>query len=171
MAGRIMMQCTKGRKSGCASDEERLPRSGRRIRTGFASLHQVHPQSGLPWSSKALRECYQQGAERFNWSRRTPNPRSKRDGRWLVGYGMAAVHYVWYQPPCQARVSLFRDGRVYVRSAATDIGTGMYTVMTQLSAEFLGLPLDQIRFGLGDQEYLSQHNSARTTSFILGLTP
>ncbi len=113
---------------------------------------QIHPQSGLPWSSKALRECYKQGAGLFNWSRRTPTPRSMRDGRWLVGYGMAAVSYVWYQPPCQARVSLFRDGTAYVRSAATDIGTGTYTVMTQLSAEFLGLPLDHIRFGLGDTE-------------------
>jgi CO/xanthine dehydrogenase Mo-binding subunit len=54
---------------------------------------QTHPQSGLPWSSKALRECYQQGAERFGWSRRTPRPGSMRDGRWLVGYGMAGVSY------------------------------------------------------------------------------
>ncbi len=85
-----------------------------------------HPQLGLPWSSKALRACYEQGAERFGWWARDPRPGSMRDGSWLVGYGM--------------------------RSAATDIGTGTYTVMTQLSAELLGLRLDQVRFGLGDTD-------------------
>ena len=111
---------------------------------------QIHPKSGLPWSSRALRECYKQGAELFNWSLRTPAPRSMRDRNFLVGYGMAAVSYHWYQPPCQARVSLFRDGTAYMRSAATDIGTGTYTVMTQLTAELLGLPRDRVRFDLGD---------------------
>src|SRR6266487_324722 len=110
---------------------------------------EVHPRLGLPWSSKALRACYQQGAERFGWSRRTPQVGSMRDGRWLVGYGMASVAYAWYQVPCQARASIGRDGKAFVRSAATDIGTGTYTVMTQLSAELLGLGLDQVRFNLG----------------------
>ncbi len=113
---------------------------------------EVHPRLGLPWSSKALRACYQQGAERFGWSRRTPQVGSMRDGRWLVGYGMASVAYAWYQVPCQARASIGRDGKAFVRSAATDIGTGTYTVMTQLSAELLGLGLDQVRFDLGDSD-------------------
>jgi CO/xanthine dehydrogenase Mo-binding subunit len=114
----------------------------------------VHPRLGLPWSSKALRACYQQGAERFGWSRRTPWVGSMRDGDWLVGYGMASVNYAWYQVPCQARASIGRDGTAFVRSAATDIGTGTgtYTVMTQLSADLLGLDLDQVRFGLGDTD-------------------
>jgi CO/xanthine dehydrogenase Mo-binding subunit len=112
----------------------------------------THPQLGLPWSSKALRDCYQQGAERFGWSRRTPQVGSMRQGDWLVGYGMAGVSYFWYQVPCQARASIGRDGTAFVRSAATDIGTGTYTVMTQLSAELLGLGLDQVRFDLGDSD-------------------
>src|SRR3989442_3915498 len=70
---------------------------------------ETHPQFGLPWSSKALRACYQQGAERFGWSRRTPAPRSMRDGRWLVGYGMGRVSFFWYQPPRQAPASVSRD--------------------------------------------------------------
>lgn len=111
-----------------------------------------HPVLGLPWSSKALRDCYTQGAERFGWSRRTPGIGSMREGRWLVGYGMAGVSYPHYQVPCQARASLRRDGSAYVRSAATDIGTGTYTVMTQLAAELLGLEISRVRFDLGDSD-------------------
>ncbi|RIV39179.1 xanthine dehydrogenase family protein molybdopterin-binding subunit [Micromonospora radicis] len=113
---------------------------------------EVHPQFGLPWSSKALRECYTVGAQRFGWARRDPRIGAMRDGGWLVGYGMAGVTYPRWQVPCQARASIGRDGTGYVRSAATDIGTGTYTVMQQLSAELLGLPLDQVRFDLGDSD-------------------
>ncbi|MCM3301027.1 xanthine dehydrogenase family protein molybdopterin-binding subunit [Streptomyces pseudogriseolus] len=111
-----------------------------------------NPVLGLPWSSKALRECYTLGAERFGWSRRTPGIGSMRDGDWLVGYGMAGVSYPFYQVPCQARASLRHDGSAYVTSAATDIGTGTYTVMTQLAAECLGLDLTKVRFDLGDSD-------------------
>jgi xanthine dehydrogenase YagR molybdenum-binding subunit len=109
-------------------------------------------QLGLPWSSKALRACFEQGAERFGWSARNPRPGAMCDGNWLVGYGMAGVSFFWFQPPCQARASVRRDGTAFVRSAATDIGTGTYTVMTQLSAEVLGLRLDQVEFRLGDTD-------------------
>jgi xanthine dehydrogenase YagR molybdenum-binding subunit len=111
-----------------------------------------HPRLGLPWSSKALRACYQQGADRFGWSARNPEPGSLHDGDWLVGYGMAGVSYGWWQPPCQARASIGRDGKAFVRSAATDIGTGTYTIMTQLAAELLGLGNDRVRFDLGDTD-------------------
>jgi xanthine dehydrogenase YagR molybdenum-binding subunit len=115
-----------------------------------ANYAEIEPQSGLPWSSNALHACYDEGAERFGWSRRAPQPRAMRDGRWLVGYGMASATYPWYQAPCRARVTLSRDGTAYVRSAATDIGTGTYTVMKQLAAETLGLTLDRVTFDLGD---------------------
>ena len=111
---------------------------------------EVHPQTGRPWSSKALRACYEQGAERFGWARRTPEPRSMSNGRFLVGYGMASAYYGYVQAPCQARASLGLDGLAVVRSAATDIGPGTYTVMTQVAADALGLPLDRVRFELGD---------------------
>lgn len=127
-----------------------------------------HPLLGLPWSSKALRDCYTQGAERFGWSRRTPDIGSMRDGRWLVGYGMAGASYPFYQAPCQARASLRRDGSAYVRSAATDIGTGTYTVMTQFAAELLGLEISRVRFDLGDSDmpYAPQAGGSGLTSAL-----
>ncbi|MFJ2478237.1 xanthine dehydrogenase family protein molybdopterin-binding subunit [Streptomyces sp. NPDC087659] len=112
----------------------------------------VHPVLGLPWSSKALRECYEVGAERFGWSARNPEPRSMREGDWLIGYGMAGVSYPWYTVACRAQATINGDGSALVRSAATDIGTGTYTVMAQLSAECLGLEMDRVRFDLGDSD-------------------
>jgi CO/xanthine dehydrogenase Mo-binding subunit len=113
---------------------------------------ETHPQLGLPWSSKALRECFEVGAERFGWSRRSPEVGSMSDGRWRVGYGLAGVSYLWWQVRCRARVTIHADGSAYVRSAANDIGTGTYTVIRQLSAELLGLETGEVRVGLGDSE-------------------
>jgi CO/xanthine dehydrogenase Mo-binding subunit len=113
---------------------------------------EVHPGSGRPWSSKALRECYHAGAERFGWARRTPGTGSMRDGNWLVGYGMAGVTFTSGQAPCQATVSVRRDGTAHVRSAATDLGTGTYTIATQVTAELLGLDIDQVHVEIGDSD-------------------
>jgi xanthine dehydrogenase YagR molybdenum-binding subunit len=113
---------------------------------------EVHPHSGLPWSSNALRECYRVGAERFGWTQRNPEIGSMRDGNWLIGYGMAGAVYHWYQAHCRANVSISRDGRAHVRSAATDIGTGTYTVATQLAAELLGVGLDDVHVEIGDSD-------------------
>jgi xanthine dehydrogenase YagR molybdenum-binding subunit len=113
---------------------------------------EVHPGSGRPWSSKALRECYHAGAERFGWARRTPEIGSMRDGNWLVGYGMAGVTFTSGQARCQASVSIRRDGTAHVRSAATDLGTGTYTIATQVAAELLGLAFDQVQVEIGDSD-------------------
>ena len=112
----------------------------------------VHPHSGQPWSSNALLECYKVGAERFRWHARTPTPRSMRDGRLLVGYGMARAALSAYQAPCTALATLRRDGSAIIRSGATDIGAGTYTVITQLAAERLGLPVTRVHVGLGDSD-------------------
>jgi xanthine dehydrogenase YagR molybdenum-binding subunit len=112
----------------------------------------VHPQLGLPWSSKALRECFEVGARRFGWYERDPEVGSMTDGHWRVGYGLAAVSYLWWQVRSQARLTLLADGTACMRSAASDIGTGTYTVMQQLCAERLGLELDQVRVELGDSD-------------------
>jgi CO/xanthine dehydrogenase Mo-binding subunit len=112
----------------------------------------VHPGTGRPWSSKALRECYHAGAERFGWATRTPETGSMRDGNWLVGYGMAGVTFTPGQAPCQATVSVGRDGTARVRSAATDLGTGTYTIATQVTAELLGLDIDQVHVEIGDSD-------------------
>jgi CO/xanthine dehydrogenase Mo-binding subunit len=111
---------------------------------------EVHPQTGSRWSSKALRECYQVGAERFGWSGRDPGIGAMRDGRWLVGYGMAGITYGHHQVECQARALIRQDGSAYVCSGTTEIGVGTWTVMTQLAAESLGLPLERVQFDLGD---------------------
>ena len=113
---------------------------------------EAHPQSGLPWSSKALRECYRVGAERFGWTKRNPEIRSIREGNWLIGYGMAGVTFGTGQGACHASVSIGRDGTAHLRSAATDIGTGTYTIATQLTAELLGLHLGQVHVEIGDSD-------------------
>ena len=104
----------------------------------------------LPFSSKALRDCYKQGAERIEWSRRKAEPRSLRKDGQLVGLGMATG--VWESPqlPASARAVLTLDGMLTVSSATADIGTGTYTIMTQIAAEALGLPVEKVRFMLGD---------------------
>ncbi len=103
-----------------------------------------------PFSSKELRQCYLQGSERFGWKDRPLAPRSMREGDELVGWGMATG--IWDSMVMVARVSavLHADGRLVVSSAATDIGTGTYTVMAMIAAEQLGLPMEQVTFQLGD---------------------
>jgi len=103
-----------------------------------------------PFSSKELRQCYRLGAERFGWNDRPMAPRSMRDGDELIGWGMATG--VWDSLVMVARVSavLHADGRLVVSSAASDIGTGTYTVMAMIAAERLGLALERVTFQLGD---------------------
>jgi xanthine dehydrogenase YagR molybdenum-binding subunit len=134
----------------CALDELAYELGMDPLELRLHNYAETHPQSDLPWTSKGLRACYEQGAERFGWSRRTLEPRSMRDGRMLVGYGMASAYYPYVQNPAKARAMLNHDGTAFVRSAATDIGTGTYTIMTQVAAEVLGLPIDRVRFELGD---------------------
>lgn len=110
----------------------------------------VHPETGLRWSSNALLECYRQGAARFGWSARNPQPRSMRNGQQLVGYGVARGALGAYQPSCKAIASIRRDGSALVRSGGVDIGPGPYTVMTMLAADCLGVPIERVHFGLGD---------------------
>lgn len=108
------------------------------------------PTSGLPYSSKELRECYRQAAERFGWSARPLAPRSMRTGREMVGWGMASGVWDALQMFARARAVLHADGRLVVSSAASDIGTGTYTAMAMIAADALGLPLEQVAFQLGD---------------------
>lgn len=106
--------------------------------------------SGLPYSSKRLRECYRQGAEAFGWNRRTPAPRSMREGSELVGWGMATGIWDAMQMPITVRIELTANGHAEVSSAASDIGTGTATIMAQVAADRLGLPLDGVTIRLGD---------------------
>lgn len=109
-----------------------------------------NPLDDKPYSSKELAQCYDKGAARFGWNDRPVEPRSMRDGEELVGWGMATG--MWDSLVMLARVSavLHADGRLVVSSAASDIGTGTYTVMSMIAAESLGLPLERVTFQLGD---------------------
>jgi xanthine dehydrogenase YagR molybdenum-binding subunit len=104
----------------------------------------------LPFSSRSTRECYRVAAERFGWSRRKPEPRSMRDGRWLIGWGMASATYPMNCAPASAMARLLPDGTAEVTSAASDMGPGTWTSMTQVAAETLGLPIERVKFSLGD---------------------
>jgi xanthine dehydrogenase YagR molybdenum-binding subunit len=104
----------------------------------------------LPFSSRATREAYRLAADRFGWSRRNPAPGSMRDGRWLIGWGMASATYPVNYAPASARARLLPDGTAEVSSAASDMGPGTWTSMTQVAAESLGLPIERVRFSLGD---------------------
>ncbi|MGI4859961.1 MAG: xanthine dehydrogenase family protein molybdopterin-binding subunit, partial [Janthinobacterium lividum] len=108
------------------------------------------PATDKPFSSKALRDCYAQGAARFGWEKRSPAPRSMREGRELIGWGMATGTWDAMQMYASARAVLSGDGRLVVSSATSDIGTGTYTTMTLIAAATMGLPIDAVRFELGD---------------------
>jgi xanthine dehydrogenase YagR molybdenum-binding subunit len=104
----------------------------------------------LPFSSKELRECYRQGAERFGWGRRNPQPRSMREGDNLIGWGIATGIWEAMQEEASAKAVLTVGGKLKVSSATADIGTGTYTIMTQIAADTLGLPIEDVTFELGD---------------------
>jgi xanthine dehydrogenase YagR molybdenum-binding subunit len=108
------------------------------------------PTEHKPFGSKALKECYRQGAAAFGWDRRIARPRTMRDGRILIGMGMATSTYPTNRMPAKASARINADGSVLVRSGTQDIGTGTYTVMTQVAADELGMSPDKVRFELGD---------------------
>lgn len=108
------------------------------------------PDTGKPFSSKALMECFKQGAAKFGWQDRQLEPRSMRDGRWLVGWGTATGTWGAMQLPASIRITLKANGTADVGSATADIGPGTYTVITMIAAEFLGIAADKVKFELGD---------------------
>ncbi|CAM3835571.1 xanthine dehydrogenase family protein molybdopterin-binding subunit [Mucilaginibacter galii] len=103
-----------------------------------------------PFSSKELRECYRQGAERFGWNKRNPEAGATLEGNNLVGWGVATGCWEANQMPSRAKAMLSADGKLTVSSATADIGTGTYTVMTQVAAETLGVAMEDVLFKLGD---------------------
>jgi xanthine dehydrogenase YagR molybdenum-binding subunit len=124
--------------------------------------------SNLPFSSRSTRECYRAAAERFGWSRRNPEPRSMRDGRLLIGWGMATATYPAGRAPTSAMARLLPDGTAEVTSAASDMGPGTWTSMTQVAAETLGLPIERVKFTLGDTRlpWAPQHGGSITMASV-----
>src|SRR5882757_5004015 len=111
------------------------------------------PEKHIPYSSRHLIACMQEGARRFAWDKRNPKPGQIRDGRWLVGMGMAAATRGNPLQLSKANVRLGPDGIATVKMAMTDIGTGTYTILAQIAAEMLGLPVERVRVELGDTSF------------------
>lgn len=137
----------------CAMDELAYALGMDPLELRLVNFTDVHPDSGKPYSSKALRECYRMGADKFGWSKRNPEPRSMRDGRLLVGWGMASSTWGAFQQQASVRIALKADGTANVSSATSDIGPGTYTVMTLIAAECLGISAERIKFELGDSKF------------------
>jgi xanthine dehydrogenase YagR molybdenum-binding subunit len=108
------------------------------------------PRNQMPWSSRQLREAYAAGAEAFGWSKRNPVPRSMREGRELIGWGMAAGTYPMLRTASEAKIVVHANGKVEVLSAGTDIGTGTYTILAQTAADVLGVSIENVTVRLGD---------------------
>lgn len=113
----------------------------------------VDPETGKPFSIRQLVRCMTEGAERFGWERRNPVPGQVRDGKWLVGMGMAAAIRGNFLLPAKAGVRIDADGTITLRQGMTDIGTGTYTILAQITAETMGVPLAQVKVEIGDSEF------------------
>jgi xanthine dehydrogenase YagR molybdenum-binding subunit len=116
----------------------------------LANYADADPIDNKPWSSKSLKQCYEQAANRFGWSKRTPEPRSMRDGRLLIGYGMASSTYPAHRSPASARAAMMADGTVVVSCGSHEMGMGTATIMSQIAAATLGVPVERVRFKYGD---------------------
>jgi xanthine dehydrogenase YagR molybdenum-binding subunit len=125
---------------------------------------EVDPHSGKAFTEKNLRECYKQASTRFGWSRRNPKPRSMREGRQLIGLGMATETYPGKNLPAAAMVSVQPNGRVLVASGTQEIGTGNYTIMTEVAAAVLGVPASLVDARLGDTSLPEAPTSAGSMS-------
>ncbi len=111
---------------------------------------EVDPDSGKPFSSKELKKCYTEAAKKFGWEKRKPEVRATREGNWLVGSGMATGTWGAFLAPSSARVTLKADGTALVESGTTDIGPGTYTTISIIASKQLGLPIEKVKFVLGD---------------------
>lgn len=109
-----------------------------------------NPHNGLPWSTYHADECLRTAAEKFGWARRDPKPGSMRDGRLRIGYGVAMASFPGIKFGGACRIRLFAEGNALVSTSAHDLGTGAYTVFTQIAADELGLPAEKVKVELGD---------------------
>jgi xanthine dehydrogenase YagR molybdenum-binding subunit len=134
----------------CAMDELAIALRLDPVELRLRCYSERDQHTGRPYSSKSLRECYRQAAEVFGWDKRSRQPRSMRDGAELVGWGMASGVWEALQMPISVRIALTANGHAEVSCATSDIGTGTYTIMAQVAADMLGLPLDNITIRLGD---------------------
>jgi xanthine dehydrogenase YagR molybdenum-binding subunit len=134
----------------CAMDELAVALKMDPLQLRLRNYSDRQQDEDKPYTSKQLRECYRQAAEAFGWARRNPEPRSMRDGSELVGWGMASGIWEALQMKTSARIVLTANGHAEIACATSDIGTGTYTIMAQVAADMLGLPIDNVSIKLGD---------------------
>jgi xanthine dehydrogenase YagR molybdenum-binding subunit len=137
----------------CAMDELAVALGMDPIALRIKNEPATDPQNGKPFSTRTLVPCMQKGAELFGWNKRNPRPGSMRDGEWLVGMGMSAAIRGNPMLPAKASASLGRNGILTIRTSMTDVGTGSYTILAQIAADLLGLPIDKVRVELGDTDF------------------
>jgi xanthine dehydrogenase YagR molybdenum-binding subunit len=134
----------------CAMDELSYALRIDPLELRLKNYSEIDGNEDKPFTSKALKDCYYRGAERFGWAKRKSEPRSMREGRELIGYGMATGIWEALRVPTSAEAELAPAGTLLIRTAAADIGTGTYTILAQIGAEMLGLPLDKVEVRIGD---------------------
>jgi xanthine dehydrogenase YagR molybdenum-binding subunit len=134
----------------CAMDELAVALKMDPVKLRLQCYSDRDQNENTPYTSKQLRECYLEGAAAFGWDRRNAEPRSMRDGTELVGWGMATGVWEALQMPAAVRIVLTANGHAEVACAASDIGTGTYTIMAQVAADMLGLPIDNVSIKIGD---------------------
>src|ERR1700720_3012025 len=134
----------------CAMDELAVALKMDPLELRIRNYSDREQNDDVPYTSKKLRECYREGAEAFGWDKRNPEPRSMRDGSELVGWGMATGVWEALQMETAASIALTANGHAEIGCATADIGTGTYTIMAQVAADMLGLPIDNITVKLGD---------------------
>ncbi|EOR95831.1 Periplasmic aromatic aldehyde oxidoreductase, molybdenum binding subunit YagR [Arcticibacter svalbardensis MN12-7] len=151
----------------CALDELAYALNMDPIALRLKNYADADPEKNLPWSSKYLRECYQKGADKIGWEKRSSKPGTNREGDWLVGYGIGCGAFGAYRNKAQAYIKLLADGSVNIKSATSDIGPGTGTSMVLIAADILGIPAEKITFDLGDSslpEAPTQGGSATVSS-------
>jgi xanthine dehydrogenase YagR molybdenum-binding subunit len=136
----------------CAMDELAIACGIDPIDLRVRNEPEIDPETGLRFSSRGLVACLREGAERFGWAQRDPEPGVRRDGRWLVGTGVAASTYPARRRPSQAIARAEADGSFVVRIGAADIGTGARTALTQVAADALQTDLARVRVEIGDSD-------------------
>jgi len=137
----------------CAMDELAQALGMDPVALRIANDAKEDPEKHIPFSTRQLVACLEEGARRFGWKERNPQPGQVRDGRFLVGLGMASASRSNKLQQAKCQVRLGADGVLVARMSMTDIGTGSYTVFTQIASEMLGLPPQQVRMELGDSDF------------------
>jgi xanthine dehydrogenase YagR molybdenum-binding subunit len=129
------------------------------IQLRLINYAETEEQKKQQFSEKSLKQCYSRGAELIGWAQRKSSPGANREGNYLVGYGMATATYPANRSASSAKATIFADGHAEILCATQDIGTGTYTIMTQVAADALGLPIDKVQVKLGDSDYPKGANS------------